>query len=622
MEARERARAIVTAGGIGEAVAQGLLPRMADITLSEAVVLGLIGQGVRTMVAVFGHGSTHMANVLEAYEAEGLIKTCNTRSEIEASHCATALAWQYGEPAAVVTSIGPGAYQAVAASIVPSSNGIGIYYVCGDETTHGEGPNMQAIPAHRQHSFLGLVQEMASGYCLHTPSAVFAAMRRGASTVFHPTRPGPFFLLLPLNTQPEIVPQCNLLELCGRPDFPATMPASDDCLREATRLVRGARSIAIKYGAGAAGCGPEIVELARLIDAVIVSGAGSAGLVPYSEPRYMHVSGSKGSLCGNHAMENADLAIVIGARGVCQWDSSGTGWKNARAVINLNADPEDAFHYNRCVTVLGHARESLRAWIRLLKAEGLAPASGESTWLSANRCTKEAWEGLKKKRREAAVLFDPVWGATVLTQPAAIAIALEFARGRNAACLFDAGDVQANGFQLAEEERPGSVISDTGASYMGFAASALLASALAAEPRYTFAFSGDGSFMMGPQILVDGLEHGVHGCIILFDNRRMGAITGLQMAQHGAGYKTWDSVAVDYAVLASAVKGVKGIFGGHDPASFRAALETAYAHPGLSLVHVPVYWGADEMGGLGVYGSWNVGNWCAEVQAEHHRIGL
>lgn len=157
---------------------------------------------------------------------------------------------------------------------------------------------------------------------------------------------------------------------------------------------------------------------------------------------------------------------------------------------------------------------------------------------------------------------------------------------------------------------------------MGFAASGILATAMASSPRYTFAFSGDGSFTMNPQILIDAVEHGARGCIIVFDNRRMAAISGLQVAQHGTAYRTWDSVSVDYAALASSVKGVKGFFAGFDAQALSDALHAAYDHRGLSLVHVPVYAGSDERGGLGVYGTWNVGTWCADVQAEHHRIGL
>ena len=62
--------------------------------------------------------------------------------------------------------------------------------------------------------------------------------------------------------------------------------------------------------------------------------------------------------------------------------------------------------------------------------------------------------------------------------------------------------------------------------------------------------------MMNPQILIDGVEHGVRGTIVIFDNRRMAAITGLQVAQYGAGFRTNDGVAVDYVRLAGAVAGI------------------------------------------------------------------
>jgi thiamine pyrophosphate-dependent acetolactate synthase large subunit-like protein len=109
---------------------------------------------------------------------------------------------------------------------------------------------------------------------------------------------------------------------------------------------------------------------------------------------------------------------------------------------------------------------------------------------------------------------------------------------------------------------------------------------------------------------------------VVFDNRRMAAITGLQYAQYSKEYKTNDSVTVDYVAMANSVKGVKGIFGGYTVKDLKKALAEAKSHKGLSLVHVPVYSGPDELGGMGVFGDWNVGNWCERVQAEHHRIGL
>jgi 3D-(3,5/4)-trihydroxycyclohexane-1,2-dione acylhydrolase (decyclizing) len=102
--------------------------------------------------------------------------------------------------------------------------------------------------------------------------------------------------------------------------------------------------------------------------------------------------------------------------------------------------------------------------------------------------------------------------------------------------------------------------------------------------------------------------------VVIFDNRRMAAITGLQRAQYGQEFKTNDAVAVDYVQLAGAVRGVKALFGGHSASELTAALDEAYRHESLSVVHVPVYAGEDPLGGLGAWGQWNVGNWCEDVQ--------
>ena len=64
-----------------------------------------------------------------------------------------------------MTSIGPGALQALAASLVPASDGIGVWYLFGDETTEDEGFNMQQIQKHDQGLFLQLGR--IDGSCLH-----------------------------------------------------------------------------------------------------------------------------------------------------------------------------------------------------------------------------------------------------------------------------------------------------------------------------------------------------------------------------------------------------------------------------------------------------------------------
>ena len=619
LEAMERrARAIAAAGGLAAALRTGAVPRQIDTTLSEGLLLGLLKQGVHKYLAVFGHGSTDLAEALRVYGAAGLTQTFNCRHETAMAHAATALKWQYGETAAVVTSIGPGALQAFAGSLASASNGIGVYHIYGDETTHGEGPNMQAIPKHAQGLFGQLTGLMGESYVLHTPEALRAALRRGSLAVHRSFRAGPYFLCLPLNTQPARIAALNLQALPEALTPPPSGVGDPGVLERAARLIQSHRRIALKVGGGARPFPAEVRALVEAAHAVAALSPGALGVVPDGHPACMGVSGSKGSISGNYATDHADLVIAIGSRGVCQADSSGTAYASADAVININADLGDATHYNRTVALVGDIGVAIRQLLEALRQLGGADPDRATDWRAATAAKRAEWDAFRRARYARPTLPDPVWGGPVLTQPAAIKIAADFARSVGAVKYFDAGDVQAAGFQVVEDDAPLQTLTETGASYMGFAVSALLASAIADHPAYGIAFSGDGSFFMSPQILLDAVEHGARGMILLLDNRRMAAISGLQEAQYGHDFRTHDCVAVDYVRLASAVPGVKALSGGTSPEALQAALDEAYRHQGLSLVHVPVYYGPDPLGGLGAYGAWNVGNWCEDVQARYH----
>ena len=608
---RARARAIRETGSLVQAIAQGAIPKLIETTLSEALLLGLLKQEVRKYLAIFGHGSTDLGDVLRVYEEEGVTRTFNFRNEVEMAHAATALRWQYGEIPAVVTSIGPGALQAFAGSLAAASNGIGVYHIYGDETTFGEGYNMQQVPKEEQGLFGRMTALMGGSYVLHTPEALRDALRRGVLAVNHPYRATPFYLLLPLNTQPQRA-TVNLAALPDRSRPPKLATADYKAYTKAANLIAAAPSVAIKAGGGTRGHDATIRKLAEMAGAAVVLSPGSTGVIPDTHPQNMHVGGSKGSISGNFAMANAELVIVIGSRAVCQADCSGIGYKAAKRVININGDPADALHYNNTTALLG----DIGAVVEQLCVHLKGANANKVEWLRVCAEKKAEWTVHKQARFDAAPAFDPVWQRTVLYQPAAIKVVADFAKDVGAAKFFDAGDVQANGFQIVEDDRTGDTFTESGASYMGFAVSALLASGLADRPRYGIAFSGDGSFMMNPQALIDAVEHKVRGMIVIFDNRRMAAITGLQLAQYGKEFRTSDSVAVDYVQLAGAVKGVCALHGGFSADELGAALKEARAHDGLSVVHVPVYAGPDELAGLGAFGQWNVGNWCADVQRE------
>ena len=611
-----RAQAIAQAGSLQNALDQGLLPERLSVTLSEGLVLGLLRQGVSKYLAIFGHGSTDLAEVLRLYTAAGVTQVFNFRNEVEMAHAGTALSWVYREPCAVVTSIGPGGMQAMAGSLAAASNGVGLYHIYGDETTHGEGYNMQQVPKPTQHVYGQMTALMGQSYVLHTPQALRDALRRGTQCVHHPYKAGPFFLMLPLNTQPQVIEDLHLTSLPTRLRVSPQAVADTQLLAEAAQLIQKSPRIVLKAGGGSREFSTQVRALAERIGAAVVLSPGSTGVMPDAHLQNMHVGGSKGSISGNYAMENGELLIVVGSRAVCQADCSGVGYPKAQAVINLNGDLLDATHYNRTLALTGDIGVVIG---QLLDALGpVKPDSARKQWLEDCWQAKVRWRTFLTQRQTAARMHDAVWQRPVLSQPAALKTVCDFAKQVQAVKFFDAGDVQANGFQTVEDDQPFDTFTETGASYMGFATCAVIASGMASKPRYGIAFTGDGSFMMNPQALISAVEHGARGMVVIFDNRRMAAISGLQHAQYGVDFRTNDSVAVDYVRMASSIAGVQAFSGGDTLESLRQALDQAHAHAGVSVVHVPVYAGTEADAGLGAYGSWNVGNWCDDVQRRYH----
>jgi 3D-(3,5/4)-trihydroxycyclohexane-1,2-dione acylhydrolase (decyclizing) len=613
----QRAALVARLGGLVTREQTDAFPVEVDVTCSEGVVLGLLRQGVTKFLVIFGHGSTDLGEVLRVYESAGALKVFNFRNEVEMAHTATALAWAFEEPCAVVTSIGPGGLQAMAGSLTAASNCVGVYHLYGDETTHGEGYNMQQVPKPQQGIYGQITGLMGQSYVLHTPMALRDAMRRGTQTVHHPYKAGPFFLMLPINTQPQQISKLRIVTLPERLTATPTMVADAAVLSEAARLLTSSTKVVFKLGGGTRRFSAAITEFAEKVGAAVVLSPGASGVLPDPHPQNMHVGGSKGSLSGNFAMTEAETLVVIGSRAVCQSDCSGVGYPKVTQVININSDLIDAHHYNQTIALCGDIGAVVGQLNQIIDRSA-ATLGEKQSWLKACYRKKMEWREFLTARQVQEPIEDPVWGRPVLTQPVAIKEACDFAKAVNGIKFFDAGDVQANGFQTVEDERVGDTFTDTGASYMGFATSAVTANGLADAPRYAIALVGDGSFMMNPQALISAVEHHAHALIIILDNRRMAAITGLQNAQYGQEFRTNDSVSVDYVRLAGSVRGVNALFGGVSRESFRDALKSAYSYKGLSVIHMPVYAGPRLEGGLGAYGSWNVGNWCDQVQEAYH----
>src|SRR5260370_33368411 len=111
---------------------------------------------------------------------------------------------------------------------------------------------MQQVPKPQQGIYGRIAADIGEAYTLHAPDALREALRRGACRVFHPYKSGPFYLMLPINTQPQVL-ELNLAALPQRPELPALAPASADARDQPCDLIAPHARGIVNAGGGTRG---------------------------------------------------------------------------------------------------------------------------------------------------------------------------------------------------------------------------------------------------------------------------------------------------------------------------------------------------------------------------------
>jgi len=583
--------------------------RFQKMTVVDALAAFLVENGVRYAFGIGGHGNTPLLEALYPYHRDGKLRVVDVQHEAIAAHAAVALKWVYGMESVVFTSIGPGWFNTLIAQNTGMSNGYGFLVLAGDKTTVYEGPNMQQVLRDGQFGFVRAAGALTkAAYVVVDPRNVYTVAREALAKTREPGGAGPVNIFLPMNLQ-AAVHEYNLDRLLEPVPKPSCGLRPDPVqVREAVAAILRHSRITMRVGGGAVGAGAQVKALAQRIGAAVVMGPVAMDTVESDFPLNVGPAGSKGSISGNFASENATLVINVGGRGVCQSDCSSTLYASASDFININLHAIEAVRYDG-IPVVGDAAAAIDDILAALAAETSKRPDPE--WLTQIADAKQRW---------TAYLDDYYAHSSVdgkLTQPALIKVVDEFINQHGGIKVYDAGDVQAHGFQIARHPGPKTFISDTGNSAMGFGISAAFALGLVPDGKYPTAIIGDGSFLLQAQAVRDMVKHGSRCTILVLDNQAMGAITALQWAQEYNGFATCDApglAPVDFAAMAESM-GCAAFKAGSSLDSVIEALERARAVNGPSVVDVKVAFGRDKYAALGAFGRWNMGPWSPAVEA-------
>lgn len=573
---------------------------MTKWTAAQALVEGMVAEGVEIVFGLFGHGNVQLGHALHG--ARDRLRFITVRNEQAGVHAAAAYAWMTGRPQAVTTSVGPGATNLVTGAACARINRWPVLLLPGEVFAENVGPVLQQLESTIDATVNEALRPVSRYW---TRVSRGSRLRRGIAEAFDamltPGDEGPATLCLPMDVQAETVAIDRERFLAARGRRKPRVVADGEALAEAAKILAGAKRPLIVAGGGVlrSGAIAELIALAEHLHAPIAPTQAGKGCVVFDHPLNAFGVGPTGSKMGNHLAARADVVLGIGTRYADFTTASETAYAPNATFINVNIHPLDAGK-QRALRLWGDAKATLAALLPAVKAVGAPKRDPEhAADIAAQR---KAWvaetdEWLRHSGaplRQSRVIGEINTWADAKTTIVSAAGTLP-------------GDLQ----KLWRDKDPDGhgYLCEYGFSTMGFEIAAGLGCKLARPDRRIAVLIGDLSFLMMSSELVTAVELGVAFTTIVFDNGGGQSIRSLQRG-HGLGdhgmeirkVKGGERVALDFAQMAEGM-GCRGIRV-TDVEGLKRALAEADATPDRPTVIDVKVDPEDRIGGTG--GWWDV----------------
>jgi acetolactate synthase-1/2/3 large subunit len=295
---------------------------------------------------------------------------------------------------------------------------------------------------------------------------------------------------------------------------PKSMPDNQSILDAAALITQSSKPV-FYVGGGVikANASRELLELAQLLGAPVVTTLMARGAFPDSHPLHLGMPGMHGTVAAVTALQKADLLITLGAR----FDDRVTGKLSTFAVnakvIHADIDPAE-IGKNRFadVAVLGDLKNTISALIPALKSA-----------LAKNQPDLTPWLNQMNSLRAAYPLgYDKPSDGTL--SPQYVIERLGKISGPDAIFAAGVGQHQMWASQFVSYENPRTWLNSGGLGTMGYAVPAAMGAKVGAPDTTVWAIDGDGCFQMTNQELVTCALNNIPIKVAIINNESLGMV--------------------------------------------------------------------------------------------------
>jgi len=478
---------------------------MSQMTGASALVASLEAAGVDVMFGIPGGA------ILPAYDPifSSSIRHILVRHEQGAGHAATGYAQVTGRVGVCIATSGPGATNLVTPLADAAMDSVPVVAITGQVPSVAIGTD-----AFQEADIRGITMPFAKhNYLLTNP----ADIPRAIADAFHIAstgRPGPVLVdiakdALQAMTDFKYPSSVNLQGY-----KPQSVP-NNQAIVDAAALITQSSKPVFYVGGGVikANASRELMELAQLLGAPVVTTLMARGAFPDSHPLHLGMPGMHGTVAAVTALQKADLLITLGAR----FDDRVTGKLSTFAVnakvIHADVDPAE-IGKNRFadVAVLGDLKNTISALIPALKAALAKSQPDLAPWLRQMNSLKTAYPLGYDKPTDGSL------------SPQYVIERLGKIAGPNAIFAAGVGQHQMWASQFVSYENPRTWLNSGGLGTMGYAVPAAMGAKVGAPDTTVWAIDGDGCFQMTNQELVTCALNNIPIKVAIINNESLGMV--------------------------------------------------------------------------------------------------
>ncbi|WP_159586663.1 thiamine pyrophosphate-binding protein [Chelativorans xinjiangense] len=493
----------------------------------EIITESLINEGITHVFGICGHGNVGLLDCL--YERRHEIALISPRHEQTAVHMADGFFRVSHQPAATLTSTGPGSANQIMALAVAQTDSSAVYSITANVPTNqfNRAP-FQELNLHHHADFNSVIKPVVKRSFQPTRVEMLPLAMRQAAATMTTGRPGPVNLDIPYNLfqeEAEVTPEPR-----GNAFGQRRSGASLEDVKRVTDMLLTAERpvIFIGHGVTLSEASAELTRLVHKLSIPVISSPNGMGCFDMTDPLSLGFIGRNGAYQANQAGRHADLVLAIGGRfddrSASSW-KPGYSWNFPRTkLIHVDVDhAELGRNYTPDLPILADARAFLGQVLSELEGREIS-ANRLAPWLADIAGWRKEWEDYLR----------PNWNSHVSPiSPYRIVEDCLKVLPEDAILTLDSG-VHHNWYmQFWQARRPQSMLNTWGYSGMGFGPSSALGAKLAAPDRPVVSISGDGGFTMVPHVLCTAVEYDIAVVFVVWNNFAWGAIRDLQYGYLG-----------------------------------------------------------------------------------------